>query len=199
MGFCSSGSTRPASRARCRRSCVGRSYPSTSSAVSTAWRVASETPGFSFSTRLTVASLTFAYAATSASRRVMQANVIGFADRAEFCSRCVGFLRDLSGALRLHASSDVVLRHRRAPPRSVTRGHCTQYLVAASVVVLRLEEDDRERRVGLGVVEQDDLRRRESLRWLPVFHLAVHLLHPLFVDAFECHNTCECHTALPLD
>jgi hypothetical protein len=49
------------------RSWVGRSYPITSSAVRTAARVASETPGFPLSTRLTVASLTRACLATSAS------------------------------------------------------------------------------------------------------------------------------------
>ena len=45
IGFCSSGSTRPISRARCPRSLLGRSYPSTSRAVSTASLVLSDTPG----------------------------------------------------------------------------------------------------------------------------------------------------------
>ena len=74
IGFCSSGSTSPTSRARSPRSLVGRSYPSTSSAVSTVDRVASETPGLLLSTRLTVASLTPARAATSASRLVTTAD-----------------------------------------------------------------------------------------------------------------------------
>src|SRR3984885_12005012 len=69
MGFCSSGSTRPTSRARCPRSLLGRSYPSTSSAVSTASLVLSDTPALPLSTRLTVASLTPTFLATSASRR----------------------------------------------------------------------------------------------------------------------------------
>ena len=69
MGFCSSGSTRPMSRARCPRSWVGRSYPSTSRAVSTASLVLSDTPALPLSTRLTVASLTPTFLATSASRR----------------------------------------------------------------------------------------------------------------------------------
>ena len=69
IGFCSSGRTRPTSRARSPRSLAGRSYPSTSSAVSTASRVASEMPGLPLRTRLTVASLTPTYLATSASRR----------------------------------------------------------------------------------------------------------------------------------
>ena len=55
------------------RSLVGRSYPRTSSAVSTACRVASETPGLPLRTRLTVASLTPTLVATSASRLDMMA------------------------------------------------------------------------------------------------------------------------------
>jgi len=55
------------------RSRAGRSYPSTSSAVSTARRVSAETPGLSLSTRDTVASLTWAWAAMSASRARMAA------------------------------------------------------------------------------------------------------------------------------
>src|SRR3954454_4898359 len=70
MGFCSSGRTRPTSRPRSPRSLVGRSYPRTSSAVSTDARVASETPLRPLSTRLTVASLTPAFLATSARRLV---------------------------------------------------------------------------------------------------------------------------------
>src|SRR6476469_6118178 len=68
IGFWSSGSTRPTRRARAARSWDGLSYPRTSSAVRTAARVDAATPGRSFRTRLTVASLTLAYAATSASR-----------------------------------------------------------------------------------------------------------------------------------
>lgn len=64
IGFWSSGRTRPTSLARSPRSCVGRSYPSTSSAVSTDCRVAWETPGLPLSTRLTVASLTPTFFAT---------------------------------------------------------------------------------------------------------------------------------------
>jgi hypothetical protein len=67
IGFCSSGMTSPTRRARSPRSFVGRSYPSTSSAVSTASRVDADTPGLPFSTRLTVASLTPTLRATSAS------------------------------------------------------------------------------------------------------------------------------------
>ena len=48
----------PTSRFGRWRSCPGLSYPSTSNAVSTAVRVAPETPGLSLRTRLTVASLT---------------------------------------------------------------------------------------------------------------------------------------------
>src|SRR5262249_24842052 len=51
-------------------------YPSTSSAVSTAARVASEMPGRPLSTRLTVASLTPTYFATSASLRVTVASIV---------------------------------------------------------------------------------------------------------------------------
>src|ERR1700728_2981447 len=69
MGFASSGSTRPISRERWPRSRVGRSYPRTSRAVSTASLVPSDTPAFPLSTRLTVASLTPTFLATSASRR----------------------------------------------------------------------------------------------------------------------------------
>src|SRR5258705_13545886 len=47
-----------------------------SSAVSTAARVASEMPGLLLSTRLTVASLTPTYFATSASLRVMRASLM---------------------------------------------------------------------------------------------------------------------------
>src|SRR5580658_9140770 len=68
IGFCSSGSTSPTSRARSPRSCVGRSYLSTSRAVSTASLVLSDTPALPLSTRLTVASLTPTFLATSASR-----------------------------------------------------------------------------------------------------------------------------------
>ncbi len=64
IGFCSSGRTSPTRRARAPRSWVGRSYPSTSSALSTDCRVASETPGLSLRTRLTVASLTPTFFAT---------------------------------------------------------------------------------------------------------------------------------------
>jgi hypothetical protein len=46
------------SLARCPRSRVGRSYPSTSRAARTASLVLSDTPALPFSTRLTVASLT---------------------------------------------------------------------------------------------------------------------------------------------
>src|SRR5690348_17804884 len=67
IGFCSSGRTRPMSRARCPRSWLGRSYPSTSRAVSTASLVLSDTPALPLSTRLTVASLTPTFVATSAS------------------------------------------------------------------------------------------------------------------------------------
>src|SRR5690606_18232701 len=66
---------RPTSRARSPRSWVGRSYPSTSRAVSTDWRVPSDTPGLPLRTRLTVASLTPTFLATSASRRVMRARL----------------------------------------------------------------------------------------------------------------------------
>ena len=61
--------TRPISRARWPRSLLGRSYPSTSRAVRTVSRVLSETPALPLSTRLTVASLTPTFFATSASRR----------------------------------------------------------------------------------------------------------------------------------
>src|SRR3954468_2970679 len=70
IGFCSSGRTRPTSRPRSPRNLVGRSYPRTSSAVSTDARVDSETPLRPLSTRLTVASLTPAFLATSARRLV---------------------------------------------------------------------------------------------------------------------------------
>ena len=61
----------PTIRAFRPRKCVGRSYPITSSAVRTAARVVSEIPGFPFRTRLTVASLTPACFATSASLPAM--------------------------------------------------------------------------------------------------------------------------------
>ena len=65
MGFWSFGHDEANHRARSPRSWVGRSYPITSSAVSTVARVASETPGFPLRTRLTVASLTPACLAMS--------------------------------------------------------------------------------------------------------------------------------------
>src|SRR6266545_6447893 len=69
-------------------------------------------------------------------------------------------------------------------------------IVATPVVILRLEEEDHKRLLGLGVVERDNLRGRESLRRLPLAHLAVHLLHPVLADPFEGHNTCERHSSL---
>src|SRR5690242_1805291 len=59
---------RPALRCRSR---VGLSYPSTSRAASTVWRVVAETPALPLRTRLTVASLTPACAAMSESRAVV--------------------------------------------------------------------------------------------------------------------------------
>src|SRR5207253_478266 len=100
-------------------------------------------------------------------------------------------------ALTRHARSDVVLRHRRAPPRGVAGRHRVQHLVATPVVLFRLEEDDHEGLLGLRVVEHDHLTRRHSLRRLPLAHLAVHRLHPVLVDSFESDNTCERHTSRP--
>src|SRR5436190_3188073 len=71
IGFCSSGTISPTIRGCRPRRCVGRSYPITSSAVSTAARVVSEIPCFPFRTRLTVASLTPACFAMSASLPAM--------------------------------------------------------------------------------------------------------------------------------
>src|SRR6266566_9494439 len=65
-------------------------------------------------------------------------------------------------ALARHARGDVVLRHRRALPRGVAGRHRAQDLVALPVVVLRIEEDDHERLLGLGVMEHDQLARGES-------------------------------------
>src|SRR5207302_582679 len=78
-----------------------------------------------------------------------------------------------SGASGRHADGDVVLRHLCAPPGRVTCRHRVQRLVAAAVVVLVLEEDDRQRLLRFGLVEQDELCRRKSLRLLPFLHLAL--------------------------
>jgi hypothetical protein len=59
--------------------------------VRTAARVASETPGFPFSTRLTVASLTPTFFATSASRRVMASILVQVAQ--EICGNFAGSLQ----------------------------------------------------------------------------------------------------------
>src|SRR6478752_862111 len=67
IGFVSSGTMRPTRPALLRRKRLGRSYPRTSSAVSTAWRVDSATPGLPLSTRDTVASDTLAWSAMSRS------------------------------------------------------------------------------------------------------------------------------------
>ena len=48
-------------------------------------------------------------------------------------------------ALGGHAEGDLVLRHGRTPPGDVAPGHRVQHLVSPAVVLLRLEEDDRER------------------------------------------------------
>ena len=71
IGFVSSGVTNPTSPALLRRNRLGRSYPRTSREVSTTCRVASATPGLPLRTRLTVASLTSACSAMSASRALI--------------------------------------------------------------------------------------------------------------------------------
>src|SRR3954452_1517461 len=71
IGLINSGITSPIRPADRRRSRVGRSKPSTSSAVRTDCLVSSATPGLPFSTRETVASLTPALAAISASRALL--------------------------------------------------------------------------------------------------------------------------------
>src|SRR3954470_1844702 len=71
IGLISSGITSPINPADRRRNRVGRSNPSTSRAVSTDCLVSSATPGLPFSTRETVASLTPALAAISASRALV--------------------------------------------------------------------------------------------------------------------------------
>src|SRR6266567_3921463 len=98
-----------------------------------------------------------------------------------------------------HASRDVVLRHRRALTWGVAGRHRAQDLVTLPVVVLRIEEDDHERLLRLGVVKHDELARGESLRRLPLAHLAVHLVHPVLADPVEGHNACECHSGLLVD
>ena len=87
IGFCSSGSTRPTSRARWPRSLRRPLVAEDVECGQDGRRVASEMPGLSFRTRLTVASLTCAYAATSASRRAMETNVVGSPDGYQYKSR----------------------------------------------------------------------------------------------------------------
>src|SRR5512132_116057 len=98
-----------------------------------------------------------------------------------------------------HTSGDVVLRHRRALTWGVAGRHRAEDLVTLAVVVLRIEEDDHERLLGLGVVKHDELAGRESLRRLPFLHLAGHLVHPVLADPVEGHNACECHSGLLID
>src|SRR3989442_358488 len=99
--------------------------------------------------------------------------------------------------LGLHPGRDVVLRHRRALPRRVLGRHRAQGLVALLVVLIALEDDHDGRLLGVGVVEDDDLGRRHSLRRLTLFDLLAHLVHPVLADPFEGHNTCERHASLP--
>ena len=80
------------------------------------------------------------------------------------CTAARGARRAGAALLGLHPKDDVVPRHRRARARGLSRRHRVQDLVSCVVVVFVLEEEDRERPLGRGVVERDELRRRESLR-----------------------------------
>ena len=72
----------------------------------------------------------------------------------------------------IDAVRDVVLRHRRPIARRVGRRHRAEDRVARRVVVLVVEEDDREGALGLRVVEDHHLRRGQPLGPLAALDLA---------------------------
>ena len=53
---------------------------------------------------------------------------------------------------------DVISRHGCPPARRFIGRHRVEHLVGTAVVVLRVEEEDHERSLGLGIVEHDELR-----------------------------------------
>src|SRR5512133_2584853 len=88
-----------------------------------------------------------------------------------------------------HPHGDVVLGDRRPLSGSVARRHRVERFVAAPIVILVLEEEDDERLVSLGIVEHDDLGRRDVGGPLSLLDLAVHLVHAVLSDALEGNNT----------
>src|SRR5206468_5168164 len=87
-------------------------------------------------------------------------------------------------------------RHGRALPRRVSRRHCVEGRIALRVILLVVEEHDRERLRGVGIVKHDQLLRRDVVGPVALLHLLAHLRHPLAVDAVERNNTCKCHLSL---
>ena len=79
-------------------------------------------------------------------------------------------------SLPRHADRDVVLRHRRSLTGRVVPRHRVEDLVAARVVVLVVEEDDREGLVGVAVVQDEDLRRVQALGLLARLDLLAQLV-----------------------
>src|SRR5262249_48084536 len=61
------------------------------------------------------------------------------------------------------------------------------------VVVLALEEDQRERLLRLGIMEKQHLRRRQILRTLALVHIASEVRHPLGANPIERHNAYKRH------
>ena len=102
-------------------------------------------------------------------------------------------------ALGVLSLGDVVLRHGRALPRRVGRRHRAQRHITCSVVVLVLEELDRYRLPGLGIVEQDYLGGRQTLGELIALDPAADIVHPLLSDSFECHDASDCHLNLLIE
>ena len=98
--------------------------------------------------------------------------------------------------LRLPPSGDSVLRHGGALARRVGRGHRAQRGIACPVVVLVVEELDRHRLLGLGVVEQEDLGNGQALWKIIALDPAADFLYPLLIDSIERYDACECHRNL---
>src|SRR5262249_59449684 len=68
---------------------------------------------------------------------------------------------------------------------------------AVAVVVLVVEEDDRERLIGIRVVQEQHLGRVHPLRLFALLDLARQLRRPLGAHTVERDNTCQCHGILP--
>src|SRR5438105_2185854 len=103
----------------------------------------------------------------------------------------------LNGWLFAAPDGDLVLRHGRPLAGRLARIHGVERGVAPPVVVLVLEEHEHERLLPVGVVEQDDLGRRDLLRALVFLELPGELADPVSVDALERHRACVCHIFLP--